>query len=93
MQAISQQSQIKGTARTDRTSVWPHIRGWTVRDRNFEIDFIAEDRKQGRIAQVGKFYIAMNPDISGRSLRFDIIHDRNISRIRQIEGAFYGGVD
>jgi putative endonuclease len=73
--------------------VFFEVKAWESLPQS-ELEYSLSARKQGRIAQAARFYLAQNSDLAGRPLRFDVIFiDAGTDRIRHIEGAFPGGID
>ncbi len=73
--------------------IFVEVKAWESLPES-ELEYSLSARKQGRIAQAARFYMAQNPDIAGRPLRFDVIFiNTRTAVIRHIEGAFNGGVD
>ncbi len=69
------------------------VKAWGAMPRS-ELEYSIDSRKQRRIAQAAKAYVATNPGISARRLRFDVIFlGETAAEICHIERAFSGGVD
>lgn len=59
-----------------------------------ELEYSIDSRKQRRISQAARVYVAQNPGITDRRLSFDVIFlGGGAQAVRHIEGAFSGGID
>jgi len=59
-----------------------------------ELEYAVSARKRARIEQAARFYLALNPKLAGRRLRFDVLFlEAGTSVVRHIEDAFQGGAD
>ncbi|HUI72672.1 MAG TPA: YraN family protein [Spirochaetia bacterium] len=59
-----------------------------------ELEYSVSARKRARIEQTARFYLASNPRLAARRLRFDVLFlVPGTSEIRHIEDAFQGGAD
>lgn len=69
------------------------VKSWDALPRS-ELEYSFDSRKQRRIAQAAKVYLAADPGISTRRLRFDVIFlGGTAANVRHIERAFNGGID
>jgi len=69
------------------------VKAWGAMPRS-ELEYSIDSRKQRRIAQAAKAYVATNPGIAARRLRFDVIFlGGAAAEVCHIERAFNGGID
>ena len=69
------------------------VKSWSALPQS-ELEYSVDSRKQRRIAQAAKVYVAAHPGISQLRLRFDVIFlGGAAAEVCHIERAFNGGID
>jgi putative endonuclease len=69
------------------------VKAWDALPKS-ELEYSIDSRKQKRIMQAARFYVATNPEIADSRLRFDVIFlGGATAEVRHIERAFNGGID
>ena len=89
----TRRGEIDIIAEKSSTVAFIEVKAWDSLPQS-ELEYALSARKQGRISQAARFYLARHPEVTGRQMRFDVIFMAAGSElVRHIEGAFNGGVD
>jgi len=69
------------------------VKTWRALSRG-DLEYAVDRRKQGRVALTARRYLADNPSLAGRRMRFDVVFlGGDEAGVRHIEHAFDGGID
>jgi len=89
----TRRGEIDIIAEKDTEIAFVEVKTWGAMPRS-ELEYSIDARKQRRIVQAARFYIACNPQIAGSGVRFDVIFlSGDSGEVRHIERAFTGGID
>ncbi len=89
----TRRGEIDIIAEKDAEIAFVEVKSWGAMPRS-ELEYSINSRKQRRIVQAARFYIARNPEIAGSRVRFDVIFlGGSAGEVRHIERAFTGGID
>jgi len=89
----TRRGEIDVIAEKGSTVAFIEVKAWESLPQS-ELEYALSARKQWRIAQAARFYLALHPGVTGRQMRFDVIFlGAGNESVRHIEGAFNGGVD
>ncbi len=90
----SRTGEIDVVAEKDGTIAFVEVKTWSAYGVS-ELEYSINKRKQGRIVDAARLYMAMNPDTLKKKARFDVVfvgQGDSDGGVRHIEDAFSGDV-